>query len=264
MFQTVEYLKKHITKQYKIAIILGTGLGGLVKEMKIENQIDYSNIPGFPLSTVESHSGKLIFGRISNKDVIAMQGRFHFYEGYEHSKVTFPIPVFHQLGVNFLIVSNACGALNPQFRKTDIMIMTSHINLHFRSPLNDYPVYKTSIISHYYSKRLINLAESVAIENGLAVQKGVYASVQGPALETKAEYRAIRKFGADVVGMSTIPEVLLATQLGIECFGVSIITDEGFPDTLQVAKLEHILQAASIAEPKMTLLVKKFIEKLEY
>lgn len=264
MFQTVEYLKSHTTKQYRIAIILGTGLGGLVKEMNIENQIDYSDIPGFPLSTVESHTGKLIFGKISGKDVIAMQGRFHFYEGYEHDKVTFPILIFHQLGIRFLIVSNACGALNPEFRKTDIMIMTSHINLHFRTPLYNYPVNRTPLISHYYSRRLITLAESVALENGLAVQKGVYASVQGPALETKAEYRAIRKFGADVVGMSTIPEVLLATQLGIECFGISIITDEGFPDTLQVAKLEHILHAASIAEPKMTLLVKKFLEKLEY
>lgn len=264
MFQAVEYLKKYISKQYRIAIILGTGLGGLVKEMEIENQIDYSEIPDFPLSTVESHTGKLIFGQISNKNVMAMQGRFHFYEGYEHTKITFPIRVFHQLGIKFLIVSNACGALNPEFRKTDIMIMTSHINLHFRSPLYNFSVNKTPSINHYYSKRLIALAESVALENGLAVQKGVYASVQGPALETKAEYRAIRKFGADVVGMSTIPEVLLATQLGIECFGISIITDEGFPDNLQVAKLEHILHAASIAEPKMTLLVKKFLEKLEY
>lgn len=260
--KTIEYIKNIVKDKYDVGIILGTGLGGLVKFINIDHVIDYSDIPEFPVSTVESHHGKLIFGKLSGKEIIAMQGRFHYYEGYSHERVTYPVHVMKKLGVKFLIASNACGALNPEFCKTDLMILTSHINLHFTSPLIGTGFKGKSDAAHYYSPRLIELAEQTAIENSIDIKKGVYASVQGPALETKSEYRMIRKFGGDVVGMSTIPEVIVAHKLGIESLGFSIITDEGFPDTIEVAILENILKAASIAEPKMTLLIKKIIEKL--
>lgn len=260
---TVDFIKSTAGSGYNTGIILGTGLGGLVKYIKIEHVIDYSDIPNFPVSTVESHHGKLIFGKLSGKKIIAMQGRFHFYEGYSHNRVTFPVHVMKGLGIKYLIASNACGALNLEFSKTDLMILTSHINLHFTSPLIGMKFFNSKEnTTHYYSQRLIELAEQTALENNIDVKKGVYASVQGPTLETRAEYRMIRKFGGDVVGMSTIPEVIVAHKLGIESMGISIITDEGFPDTLEVAMLSNILKAASIAEPKMTLLIKKFMEKL--
>lgn len=249
-------------RDFPIGIILGTGLGGLVKYIKQDIIIDYSEIPNFPVSTVESHSGKLIFGNLSGQEVIAMSGRFHFYEGYSHKKITFPVYVMNKLGVKVLIVSNACGALNPQFQKTELMLITSHINLHFTSPLSGIINNSFSNEKYFYSKRLTELAEKIAIENGIFIRKGCYATVQGPCLETRAEYRAIRKFGADVVGMSTVPEILVANKLGMETLGVSIITDEGFPDTLKLAKLEDILESASIAEPNMTNLIKLFVEKL--
>lgn len=257
----VNYIKEIIPESYPVGIILGTGLGGLVRDIDVQKEIDYSEIPGFPVSTVESHSGKLIFGRLSGKNVIAMQGRFHYYEGYSMDQVTFPIHVMHELGVKYLIVSNACGALNPGFAKTDLMIMSSHINLLFDTPLKKVtPLFGSG--KNFYSKRLISLAEETALENNIPVQKGVYAPVQGPNLETAAEYRMIRRFGGDTVGMSTIPEALIANDLGMEVLGLSIITDEGFPDTLKVAMLPHIIEAASIAEPKLTLLIKKLVNKL--
>lgn len=260
---TSDFLKNIVKGNYELGIILGTGLGGLVKFIRKEKVIDYSNIPHFPVSTVESHHGKLIFGTICKKKIIAMQGRYHYYEGYSHERITFPIHIMKNFGVKYLIVSNACGALNPEFRKTDLMLLTSHINLHFSSPLIGLKIIKNIAKStHFYSKKLITLAEKTALENCINIKKGVYTSVQGPTLETKSEYRMIRKIGRDVVGMSTIPEVMVAHQLGIESLGISIITDEGFPDVLEVAKLENILKAASIAEPKMTLLIKKLIEKL--
>jgi purine-nucleoside phosphorylase len=257
-----DYIKSIAKDKYDIGIILGTGLGGLVKYINVEHSIDYSDIPDFPVSTVESHSGKLIFGTLSGKKIVAMQGRFHYYEGYHHHRVTFPVHIMKELGIKYLIASNACGALNPKFSKTDLMILTSHINLHFSSPLIGDIFPEKSVDTHYYSKKLIKLAEETALENNIEIRKGVYASVQGPALETKAEYKMIRKFNSDVVGMSTIPEVIIAHKLGIESLGISIITDEGFPDTVGVAKLEHILEAASIAEPNMTLLIQKLVEKL--
>ena len=257
------YIRKYSQKNYPIGIILGTGLGGLVKYIKQDFFLDYNNIPEFPVSTVESHSGKLIFGKISGKPVVAMQGRFHFYEGYSHPRVTYPIHIFNDLGVKYLIVSNACGAINTKFNKTDLMIITSHINLHFSSPLRGLPLKGTNSTRYFYSKELINLAEKIALENNIEIRKGVYASVQGPTLETVSEYRVMKKIGADVVGMSTIPEVVIAKGLGIQSLGLSIITDEGFPDTVKVAKIEHILEAASIAESKLTLLTQKLIEELK-
>ncbi len=257
----VDFLKQRHDEKYPIGIILGTGLGGLVKDIDIKSNIDYSEIPNFPLSTVESHSGKLIFGTLAGKNILAMQGRFHYYEGYSMDDITFPVHVLKSLGVRYLIVSNACGALNPKFRRTDLMIMTSHINLLFDSPLKN-KFAGLSAGKDIYSKKLTDLAERTALENKIPIQKGVYAPVQGPNLETVSEYRMIRKFGADTVGMSTIPEALIASNLGIEVLGLSIITDEGFADTLKIALLPHILEAAGKAEPKMTLLIEKLIEKL--
>ncbi len=260
--EAIEFLSGKSSKNCEVGIILGTGLGGLVKDIDISESVDYSHIPNFPVSTVESHSGKLIFGKLSGKNIVAMQGRFHFYEGYSMNQVTFPIHVMKELGVKYLIASNACGALNPQFRKTDLMIMTSHINLLFDTPLKKQQFCFTDGRS-FYSKKLIELAEQTAIENGIGIQKGSYVPVQGPNLETSSEYRMIRRFGGDTVGMSTIPEVMIANSLGIECLGLSIITDEGFPDTLKVAILKDILHAASIAEPKLTLLIRNLVKKLD-
>ncbi|MBV6477825.1 MAG: Purine nucleoside phosphorylase 1 [Ignavibacteria bacterium] len=259
--EALSFLKNRHSENYGTGIILGTGLGGLVKDIKIISAIDYSDIPHFPVSTVESHSGKLIFGKLSGRNIVAMQGRFHYYEGYGMLDVTFPIHVLNQIGIKHLIISNACGAINPSYRKTELMIMTSHINLLFDSPIrsNKYNSKKTGKL---YSERLIKLAEDTAVENGISVKKGTYVPVQGPNLETKAEYRMLRKIGGDTVGMSTIPEALVASELGIEVLGLSIITDEGFPDTLKPAVLKDILEAAGIAEPKLTLLIKKLVAKL--
>ncbi|MEO6694008.1 MAG: purine-nucleoside phosphorylase [Ignavibacteria bacterium] len=260
--ESVIYLRSSQQEHYSTAIILGTGLGGLVKDIDIKSAIDYSEIPNFPVSTVESHSGKLIFGTLSGKNIIAMQGRFHYYEGYSMNDVTFPIHILKELGVNNLVVSNACGSINPAFKKTELMIMTSHINFLFDTPLIVDKKLSLTGGHKLYSKRLIRLAEETALENEIAIQKGTYVPVQGPNLETVAEYRMIRKIGGDTVGMSTIPEVLIANELGIEVLGLSIITDEGFPDTLKVAELKHILEAASVAEPNLTLLIRKLVEKL--
>ncbi|MBS1513581.1 MAG: purine-nucleoside phosphorylase [Bacteroidetes bacterium] len=260
--EALDYIKKIAGDNYEVGIILGTGLGGLVKEIEISHSIEYHDIPNFPVSTVESHSGKLIFGKLSGKKIVAMQGRFHFYEGYSHEQVVFPVLVLHALGIKTLLVSNACGGLNPTFRRTDLMIISGHINMHFTSPLINFQGQSSERAKNFYSKKLIKLAEEIALENGIDVQKGVYLVVQGPNLETRAEYRMTRMLGGDVVGMSTVPEVLAASELGIECLGLSIITDEGFPDTLKVAELKEILEAASITEPKLTLLTKKLVERL--
>lgn len=261
-YEAVNFLKKLHSDTYPVGIILGTGLGGLVKDIRIESEINYAEIPNFPVSTVESHSGKLIFGMLSGKKIVAMQGRFHYYEGYTMDEVTFPVYILKALGVKNLIVSNACGALNPRFAKTDLMIMSSHINLLFNSPLRNKRINFTDG-SRIYSERLIRLAEKTALENNIPVQKGVYCPVQGPNLETVAEYRMIRKMGGDTVGMSTIPEAKIAHNLGMEVLGLSIITDEGFPDTLKVALLTHILEAAAIAEPKLTKLIRKLVGAID-
>lgn len=259
--EAVSFLKNIHSEEHSVGIILGTGLGGLVKDINIESAIDYSEIPGFPLSTVESHSGKLIFGELSGRKIIAMQGRFHFYESYSMEEVTFPVYVMHQLGVKYLIVSNACGSVNPSFRRTDLMIMTSHINLLFDNPLKNKKVNFVSG-SRIYSPELIKIAEMTALENGIRIRKGTYVPVQGPNLETAAEYRMVRKAGGDTVGMSTIPEALAASNLGMKVLGLSIITDNGYPDTLKVAMLKDILEAAGITEPKLTLLIRKLVNKL--
>lgn len=259
-------IKKYTDEEYPVGIILGTGLGGLVKEIKISHEIEYSEIPHFPISTVESHKGKLIFGKIADKNVVAMQGRFHFYEGYSMQQITFPVRVMKFLGVKTLLISNACGGMNPQFRRGDIMLMTDHINL-----LGDNPLIGKNLdelgprfpdMSEPYSNDLIELAESVALENKIKVQKGVYVAVPGPNLETKAEYRFLRATGADVVGMSTIPENIVANHMSMKVLGFSIVTDECFPDALKPVKLEEVIAVAMEAEPKMTLIMKEVIKKL--
>jgi len=264
--QTLEVIRKKTDKNYEVGIILGTGLGGLVKDISVEHEIDYSDLPHFPLSTVESHQGKLIFGKIGGKNVVAMQGRFHFYEGYTMQQITYPVRVMKFLGVKNLLVSNACGGMNPIYQRGDIMLMVDHINLLGDNPLigknEDEFGPRFPDMSEPYNLELIKLAEQVALENKVKVQKGVYVAVPGPNLETKAEYRFLRAIGADVVGMSTVPENIVANHMGMKVLGLSIITDECFPDALKPAKVEEIIAAAMAAEPKMTLIMKEVIKKL--
>lgn len=240
-------------------IILGTGLGGLVKDAAVNHIIDYKEIPHFPVSTVESHHGNLIFGEISDKKVVIMQGRFHFYEGYSLTDVTYPVRIMEALGVKNLLVSNACGGLNPIYKRGDLMIMRDHINFLFDTPLK-IPCHVSN--KKVYDPGLISIAETAALENKINIRKGVYLALRGPCLETRAEYRVVRKLGADVVGMSTIPEALMAVNNKMRVLGLSIITDMGFPDTLKPAVLEEILEAAAEAEPKLTLLTRKILEKI--
>lgn len=264
--QTLSVIHKHTKDNYPIGIILGTGLGGLVKEINVNHQIDYGELPHFPLSTVESHHGKLIFGKVAKKNVVAMQGRFHYYEGYSMQQITYPVRVMKYLGVKTLLVSNACGGMNPQYRKGDIMLMVDHINLLGDNPLigknEDELGPRFPDMSEPYSLELINIAEKAAAENNIKVQKGVYVAVPGPNLETKAEYKFLRETGADVVGMSTIPENIVANHMGIKVLGISIVTDECFPETLKPVNVQEIIATAMAAEPKMTLIMKEVIKRL--
>lgn len=264
--ETLEVIRKKTTDNFEIGIILGTGLGGLVSEIKIDHEIDYSELPHFPLSTAESHQGKLIFGKINGKNVVAMQGRFHYYEGYTMQQITYPVRVMKFLGVKTLLVSNACGGMNPIYQRGDVMIMTDHINLLGDNPLigkNEYDLGpRFPDMSEPYNKELMKLAEEVALENRIKVQKGVYVAVPGPNLETRAEYRFLRSIGADVVGMSTVPENIVANHMGMRVLGFSIITDECFPESLKPVDVEEIIATAMAAEPKMTLIMKEVIKKL--
>ncbi len=267
--EAVSFIRTKTLMKPKIGIILGTGLGGLVKEIDIETVIDYEDIPHFPISTVESHHGKLIFGRIGNKEVVAMQGRFHYYEGYSMQQITFPVRVMSYkvgLGVETLFISNAGGGLNPEFQKGDLMIMTDHINLLGDNPLigpnDDELGPRFPDMSEPYSKELIALAEKIAQKENIKVRKGVYVALTGPNLETRAEYRFLRIIGADAVGMSTVPESIVANHMGMKCFGMTIITDLCDPDFLQPLTVEEVIEVASKSEPKMTLLMKKLIERI--
>lgn len=264
--ETLKVINGVTKENYPVGIILGTGLGGLVKEIKIAHEINYSDLPHFPLSTVESHEGKLIFGKINGKNVVAMQGRFHYYEGYTMQQIAYPVRVMKFLGVETLLVSNACGGMNPQYRRGDIMLMADHINMLGDNPLigknEDELGPRFPDMSEPYNKELIALAEAIAVENKIKVQKGVYIAVPGPNLETRAEYRFLRATGADVVGMSTIPENIVANHMGMRVLGISIITDECFPDSLLPVNVEEIIATAMQAEPKMTLIMKEVIKKL--
>jgi len=229
--KTTEFIRSKVNFNPQIGIVLGTGLGGLVKEIEIKYALPYQDIPNFPISTVESHHGELIFGILGGKNVIAMRGRFHFYEGYNMQEVTFPIRVMKMLGVEKLMLSNACGGLNPAFEVSDLMIITDHINLLPVNPLVgknlDELGPRFPDMSSAYDKKMISQAIEIAKKNNIKFQTGIYASVTGPNLETPAEYKFLRIIGADVVGMSTIPEVIVARQMNIPCFAISIITDLG-------------------------------------
>jgi purine-nucleoside phosphorylase len=265
--EAADWLGDRIGQKPEIGIVLGTGLGALISEIELIEQFDYQNIPHFPVSTVESHAGRLIYGKLAGKPVLAMQGRFHYYEGYSMQEIVFPVRVMRKLGVDKLLISNACGGLNPQFSKGDLMIMEDHINL-----LGDNPLIGANLdefgprfpdMSEPYSKRLIALAEEAALESRIKVQKGVYVAVSGPNLETRAEYRFLRFAGADVVGMSTVPENIAAVHAGMEVFAVSVITDECFPDALRKVELSEIIETANQAEPKLTLLMKELVKRID-
>ena len=259
------YIKKE-TKEFKAinGIVLGTGLGALINEVEIDYTLNYSDIPYFPLSTVEQHAGKLIFGKLGGKEVIVMQGRFHYYEGYNMKEITFPIRVMKKLGVNNLFVSNAAGGINPSFELSDLMIISDHINLLPENPLVGKNIDELGPrwpdMFEVYSKECIQKAEKIANENNINVKKGVYVSVSGPNLETPAEYKYLGIIGADAVGMSTVPEVLVATHMGMQCFAVSVITDLCYPEALEPVSIEKIIAAAAKAEPKMTLLIKELVK----
>jgi purine-nucleoside phosphorylase len=265
--ETVQYIKQR-TNNFKpeIGIVLGTGLGGLVTEIEVEFSLMYSNIPNFPISTLEFHSGKLIFGTLNGKKVVAMQGRLHYYEGYSMQQITFPISVMKALGIQWLFVSNAAGSLNPAFKKGDLMVINDHINLQPESPLrgrNDADMGpRFPDMSAPYNKALIEKALAVAKANNITCHQGVYVSVTGPNLETKAEYKYLRIIGGDAVGMSTVPEVIVANHMSVPVFAISVLTDEGFPEDLQPTSLEDIVETAKLAEPKMTHILSQLISAL--
>ncbi|OYD17340.1 purine-nucleoside phosphorylase [candidate division WOR-3 bacterium JGI_Cruoil_03_44_89] len=250
----------------QVAIILGTGLGRLVQSIDIKATISYKEIPNFPLSTVESHEGRLIFGYLSGKSVVCMQGRFHYYEGYGMKEVTFPVRVMKKLGADILIVSNATGGLNPLFERGDVMLITDHINFLPENPLrgkNDESLGpRFPDMLEVYSRDFIKLAEGVALQEKIPVRKGVYISLQGPCFETPAEYRMLRILGADAVGMSTVPEAIAARHMGMKVLGISIITDMGLPDIQEPVSHEIVIKAAEEAEPKLTKLVTAFVKAL--
>lgn len=264
---TVKFLHEK-TKGFvpETGIILGTGLGGLVGEISAQFVIPYETIPDFPVSTVEGHSGKLIFGTLGGKNVVAMQGRFHYYEGYALSEVTFPVRVMKYLGIKQLFVSNASGGVNPDFEIGDLMVITDHINLFPGNPLigpNDKrfgPRFPD--MSEAYDRKLIGLADEVAAKQNVKIVKGVYAGLSGPTFETPAEYKYVRVLGADTVGMSTVPEVIVARHMGIPCFAISVITDLGVPGKIVEVTHEEVQHVASIAEKKMTKLIAAMIAQI--
>ncbi|MDR2972692.1 MAG: purine-nucleoside phosphorylase [Bacteroidales bacterium] len=264
--ETGQFLALKLKKNPKIGIILGSGLGGLVKHLNIEEEIPYHTIPNFPVSTVKGHRGSLIFGKMNGVDIIVCSGRFHFYEGYTMQEVTFPIQVMKELGVNKLILSNAAGGMNPTFKIGDIMLIRDHINLFSGNPLlgpNDDTLGPRFLdMSEAYSKKMLKIAYQCAKELNIHVQTGVYVGVTGPCFETPAEYRMFAILGGDAVGMSTVPETIIARHRGIEVFGLSVITDLGIVGQVEKVSHEEVLQAAQIAEPKMVQLVYEMLPKL--
>lgn len=261
--ETASYLKGRMNTQPETAIILGTGLGNLATEITDKYEIQYEEIPNFPVSTVEGHSGKLIFGKLGNKDIMAMQGRFHYYEGYTMKEVTFPIRVMKELGIKTLFVSNASGGTNPDFEIGDLMIITDHINFFPEHPLRGKNLYGDRFpdMSEAYSKELITKAKAIAKEKNIKVQEGVYVGTQGPTFETPAEYKLFRIFGGDAVGMSTVPEVIVANHCKIKVFGMSIITDLGVEGKIVEVSHEDVQIAANAAQPLMTEIMRELINR---
>lgn len=249
-----------------IAIILGTGLGTVAEQIEVAARIDCADVPHFPVSTVDGHAGEIILGNLAGKPVVAFSGRFHLYEGYTSQQVTFPVRVAKALGAQVLIVSNAAGGLNPQFKAGDLMLITDHINLMGDNPLigpnDDSLGPRFPDMCEPYSNDLASLAEAVALENGIRLQRGVYAACSGPCLETRAEYRFMRTIGADAVGMSTVPEVIVAVHAGLKVLGLTAVTDECFPDALEPANIDKIIATANAVEPSLTRVVTGCIERM--
>ncbi|MEL6256229.1 MAG: purine-nucleoside phosphorylase [Bacteroidota bacterium] len=264
--EAFEYVSKQISSRPKIGIVLGTGLGRLVEEIDQEKALPYNFIPHFPISTVESHFGKLIFGKIGDKEVVAMQGRFHYYEGYNMQEITFPIRMMKMLGVETLFISNASGAVNLSFQNGDLMVIDDHINLQPANPLTGPNISEFGPrfpdMSAPYDKELSARAMEIAKENSIRAHLGVYVGVPGPNLETRAEYRYMRIIGGDVVGMSTVPEVIVARHMDMRVCAISVITDIGDPDNLHPISLDDVIAVANEAEPKLTHLLSTLIKEL--
>lgn len=264
--QTTSYLKQKGFEDPEIGIILGTGLGKLLDEMEIIHEVSYNHIPHFPTATVEFHKGKLLYGIIAGKKAVVMQGRFHYYEGYSLKDVTFPVRIMHQLGIKKLLVSNASGAINLNFKKGELMLINDHINLLGDSPLAFKGVSKYGErfvdMSEPYDKKMSDSLRHIAKENNISLHEGVYASVMGPQLETKAEYRYLKIIGADAVGMSTVPEIIVANHLKLPVVAVSVLTDECDPDHLKPVNIKEIMAMAAKAEPDMIRLFKELIKDL--
>lgn len=264
--ETTAYLKGRIKNLPEVGIILGSGLGNLGNQIDVEVSIPYGEIPNFPISTVKGHSGQLIFGKLGGKNVIALQGRFHYYEGYTMKEVTFPVRVMQAFAVKVLILSNAAGGMNPAFKVGDIMLINDHINMFPDNPLmgpnDDRLGDRFPDMSEVYSKELIVKAHKIAKDNGILVHEGVYAGTSGPTFETPAEYKYFRNAGGDTVGMSTVPEAIVARHAGIPCFGTSIVTDLGIAGQVENVSHEEVLKAAKAAEPKLTTIVTELIRTM--
>ena len=263
--ETAEYLKSKMHTHPETAIILGTGLGSLANEITDKYEIPYSEIPHFPLSTVEGHSGKIIFGKLGGKDIMAMQGRFHYYEGYDMKSVTFPVRVMHELGIDTLFVSNAAGGMNKEFKVGDVMIITDQINLFPENPLRGKNYEELGprfpAMTEPYSKELIAKADAIAARKGIRVMHGVYVGTTGPTFETPAEYEYFRIIGGDAVGMSTVPEVIVARHMDMRVFGVSVITDLGGKDVTEVPTHEEVQLAAEKAQPNVVAIMRELVKR---
>ncbi|MBT5438561.1 purine-nucleoside phosphorylase [Crocinitomicaceae bacterium] len=264
--ESADYIRSKTRINPSVGIILGTGLGGLVNEINIVDEIPYEDIPNFPVSTVKGHSGKLIFGELGGKKVMAMQGRFHYYEGYTLQEVTFPVRVMKIMGIENLFVSNASGGVNPDFEIGEIMIQNDHINLFPSNPLIGKNIDELGTrfpdMSDAYDPRLIEIASDIAKENDIKISYGCYAGLTGPTLETPAEYKYVFNIGADAVGMSTVPEVIVARHMNIPCFAISIITDLGVPGKIQKVSHQDVIEVAAKQEPKMTLIMRELIARI--
>ena len=263
--ETAQFLKGKMTSSPDTAIILGSGLGHLADDIDVEMEIAYKDIPNMPLSTVEGHSGKLLFGRLAGKDVMAMEGRFHYYEGYSMKEVTFPVRVMYELGIKKLFVSNAAGGMNPEFHVGDLMVIADHINMFPDNPLRgkNIPTGPRFPSMHQaYDPEFIQIVDEASKQLGIKIFKGVYLGTQGPTFETPAEYRMFRGFGADAVGMSTVPEVIVAVHCGMRVFGISVITDLGGFEDAQKVSHEEVQEAAAAAQPRMTALMKELIKRV--
>ena len=263
---TSSFVEERFNARPETAIILGTGLGGLVEDIDVLQTLPYSEIPNFPVTTVDGHMGQLIYGRLGGKEVLVMQGRFHYYEGYSMQEVTFPVRVMKFLGVKQLFVSNASGGLHPEWHVGDIVIINDHINFFSEHPLRGKNLNELGTrfpdMSKVYDERLRNRAKLIALEQNINVREGVYVGVQGPTFETPAEYKMFRFLGGDIIGMSTVPEAIVARHMNIKLFGISIITDSGVPGEIVEISHEEVQKVAMKAEPKMRLIIKKLIEKL--